>query len=182
MIDLDTWPEGQPADLPQRAPAPRCTAKPVRHLKKVSDTPALSPIRKHRRPEQLELRHRGHARVEDRVRTWKDCGLKNLPFEGYARNEAWLAVTLIAGALIAWSQLVCFTRRSRKSRAEDDPVPRASRGGAACQRGRTITLRIDETWPWSSDLGTPSNVYALRSHSPPGPGARPESAIAGRDN
>jgi len=28
----------------------------------------------------LELRHRGHARVEDRVRNWKDCGLQNLPF------------------------------------------------------------------------------------------------------
>lgn len=35
----------------------------------------------------LELRHRGHAQVEDRVRCWKACGLSNLPFDGFARNE-----------------------------------------------------------------------------------------------
>jgi len=28
----------------------------------------------------LELRHRGHARVEDRVRNWKDCGLQHLAY------------------------------------------------------------------------------------------------------
>ena len=56
----------------------------------------------------LELRHRGHARVEDRVRCWKACGLANLPFEGFCANEAWVAVSLIAGALLAWSQMTCF--------------------------------------------------------------------------
>jgi hypothetical protein len=34
----------------------------------------------------LELRHRGHARVEDRVRSWKDCGLQNLPFASFTRQ------------------------------------------------------------------------------------------------
>jgi len=56
----------------------------------------------------LELRHRGHARVEDRVRCWKACGLANLPFEGFCANQAWVAVSLIAGALLAWSQMTCF--------------------------------------------------------------------------
>jgi Transposase DDE domain group 1 len=56
----------------------------------------------------LELRHRGHARVEDRVRAWKACGLANLPFDGFCANQAWVAVSLIAGALLACSQLTCF--------------------------------------------------------------------------
>src|ERR1035437_7341504 len=30
-----------------------------------------------------ELRRGGHARVEDRVRTWKDCDLSNLLFKAY---------------------------------------------------------------------------------------------------
>ncbi|MCP4227122.1 MAG: IS1380 family transposase [Actinomycetia bacterium] len=42
----------------------------------------------------LELRHRGHARVEDRIRNWKDCGLGNLPFEDFVRNQAWLAASI----------------------------------------------------------------------------------------
>ena len=42
----------------------------------------------------LGLRNRGHARVEDRVRTWKDYGLSNLPFETHVRNEAWVACSL----------------------------------------------------------------------------------------
>jgi hypothetical protein len=34
----------------------------------------------------------------------KDCGLANLPFDSFVRNEAWVATSLIAGALLAWSQ------------------------------------------------------------------------------
>lgn len=29
---------------------------------------------------ELDLEHRGHARVEDKIRQAKDCGLANLPF------------------------------------------------------------------------------------------------------
>jgi hypothetical protein len=57
---------------------------------------------------ELELRHRGHARVEDRIRTWKTCGLANLPFEDFVRNQAWLAASVIASNLLAWTQLLCL--------------------------------------------------------------------------
>src|SRR5437764_512325 len=36
----------------------------------------------------LEARHRGHARVEDRIRCAKDTGLRNLPFYEFANNAA----------------------------------------------------------------------------------------------
>src|ERR1019366_1628215 len=32
----------------------------------------------------------------------------NLPFDGFCANEAWVAVSVIAGALLAWSQMTCF--------------------------------------------------------------------------
>ena len=48
----------------------------------------------------LELRQRGHARVEDRVRCWKATGMLNPPFEDYVRNQAWTAITLLASCLL----------------------------------------------------------------------------------
>ncbi|MFN2638386.1 MAG: IS1380 family transposase, partial [Gemmatimonadaceae bacterium] len=33
----------------------------------------------------LEARHRAHARVEDRIRAAKQCGLENFPFEDFVR-------------------------------------------------------------------------------------------------
>jgi hypothetical protein len=63
----------------------------------------------------LECRHRGHARVEDRVRCWKDCGLQNLPFASFTQNLAWVATSLIAGALIAWAQMTCLGGELKKA-------------------------------------------------------------------
>jgi hypothetical protein len=40
----------------------------------------------------LEARHRGHARVEDRIRCAKDTGLRNLPFFEFANNAVWVEV------------------------------------------------------------------------------------------
>ena len=78
----------------------------------------------------LELRHRGHARVEDRVRVWKACGLANLPFEGFCANEAWVAVSLLAGALLAWSQMTCFDGALAKAEPKTHALP-----GPPCRRG-----------------------------------------------
>jgi hypothetical protein len=45
---------------------------------------------------ELELRHRGHARVEDRIRAAKDMGLRNLPFRDVTGK-----VTAPCGGLLA---------------------------------------------------------------------------------
>ncbi len=44
----------------------------------------------------LELRHRQHARVEDRIRQAKATGLSNLPFTAIQANAAWLEIILAA--------------------------------------------------------------------------------------
>lgn len=102
----------------------------------------------------LELRHRGHARVEDRVRCWKDCGLANLPFDGFARNQAWVAISVIAGALLAWTQLLCF--EGALAKAEPKAIRQRVLHVAAVlvRRQRRLVLRLDESWPWVSELGT----------------------------
>ena len=46
-----------------------------------------------------------HARVEDRIRSAKDTGLRNLPFHALAQNRIWLAITDLATDLLAFTQL-----------------------------------------------------------------------------
>ena len=105
----------------------------------------------------LELRHRQHARVEDRVRCWKDCGLANLPFEDYVRNQAWVTVSLIAGALLAWSQLICFD--GDLARAEPKTLRHRILHVAAvlAHRGHDLILRFDQNWPWTPNILTAFN-------------------------
>ena len=102
----------------------------------------------------LELRHRGHARVEDRVRCWKACGLANLPFDGFCANEAWVAVSVIAGALLAWSQMMCFDGALAKAEPKTMRYRVLHVAAVLVHRGRELIMRLDETWPWASELAT----------------------------
>ena len=52
----------------------------------------------------LELRHRAHARVEDRIRTGKDSGFGRFPSRQFAINAAWLELALIGIDLLAWTR------------------------------------------------------------------------------
>jgi hypothetical protein len=52
----------------------------------------------------LELRHRQHARVEDRIRAAKATGLRTLPFDLLRRNAVWLELVLAAQDLTCWTQ------------------------------------------------------------------------------
>ncbi len=47
----------------------------------------------------LELRHRRHSRVEDRIRAAKDTAMRNLPFHDITQNRIWLAITALATEL-----------------------------------------------------------------------------------
>jgi hypothetical protein len=100
----------------------------------------------------LELRHRGHARVEDRIRAWKDCGLGNLPFEGFCANEAWLAVSLIALTLLAWTQLLCFEGTLRLAEPKTLRHRAFHVAAALARRGRRLFVRLDQSWPWRDDV------------------------------
>lgn len=102
----------------------------------------------------LELRHRGHARVEDRVRCWKACGLANLPFDGFCANQAWVAVSLIAGSLLAWSQMTCFEGALAKAEPKTFRYRVLHVAAVLAHRGRDLIVHLDETWPWASELAT----------------------------
>jgi hypothetical protein len=71
----------------------------------------------------LELRHRGHARVEDRVRCWKACGLANLPFDGFVANEAWGGGVADCRHTVGLEPDELFRRCAGQGRAQDHALP-----------------------------------------------------------
>jgi len=100
----------------------------------------------------LEARHRGHARVEDRIRTGKDTGMGKLPFREFAMNEVWLELSLIAQDLLAHTRLLCLTgelARCEPKRLRYRLLHTAARLTAHARQAR---LRLDRRWPWAGEL------------------------------
>jgi hypothetical protein len=155
LIPLAAWPEDTRLLMRRERPHPGAqltlfdTAEGFRHTCFITNTEGTDIA-------ALELRHRGHARVEDRIRNWKDCGLANLPFDSFVRNEAWVATSLIAGALLAWSQMLCFEGAMAKAEPKTMRYRVLHVAALLVHKSRGLTLRLDKTWPWVDDL---SNAF-----------------------
>jgi hypothetical protein len=111
---------------------------------------------------QLELRHRQHARVEDRIRCWKANGATHQPGWDGPTNEAWLNTSLIAMTLIAWTQLIGFDGPLAKA----EPVTFRTRvlhvAGQHATHGRRQVLHLDQNWPWARPT---ANAYQRIRHA-----------------
>lgn len=95
----------------------------------------------------LELNHRQHARVEDRIREAKNTGLRNLPCRGFAENTAWLHALLTAIDLVCWTKILGFTNTPKLAHAEIATFRNLVLHVAArITRGaRQVRIRIDQT-------------------------------------
>ena len=104
----------------------------------------------------LELRHRQHARVEDRIRQAKATGLTNLPFNSFDANAAWLEIIMAATDLITWTKLIGFTDHPDLARCEIETFRyRVLHIAARITRSaRQLRLRIDSTWRWAPAIAT----------------------------
>ena len=153
LVDLSTWAEGTRLICRRENPHPGAQltlfdlSTQFRHTCFITSTKD-SDIR------ALELRQRGHARVEDRVRSWKDCGLENLPFEGFARNQAWVAASLIAGCLLAWTQLTCFEGELAKAEPKRFRYRVLHVAAQVAHHANQLVVHLDESWPWVSELAS----------------------------
>ncbi|MCA1693337.1 MAG: IS1380 family transposase [Actinobacteria bacterium] len=101
---------------------------------------------------ELEIRHRSHARVEDRIRCGKATGLRNMPCKSYAQNECWLELCLTAADLITWSQALCFTGELARCEPATFRYRLCAIAGRLTHTGRTRHLQLDRDWPWAKDL------------------------------
>ena len=105
-------------------------------------------------PAYIDAAHRVHARVEDAIRTGKDCGTGKYPSTALAMNKAWQAAALTAAALLAWLKLLALD--GSLARAEPKTLRyRLLHAAARLTRGgRQRRLSIHATWPWAADIIT----------------------------
>jgi hypothetical protein len=107
----------------------------------------------------LELRHRRRARCEDRIRTAKDTGLRNLPLHGFAQNQIWCELVAMACELTAWMQMLALDGPTRAWEPKRLRLRLFTAAGRLARGGRRIRLRLAAAWPWATQLAT-------RDHSP----------------
>jgi hypothetical protein len=102
----------------------------------------------------LDRTHRGHARVEDRIREGKDCGLSNLPFRSFAHNQVWLWLVQLAQDLIAWAKQLCLAEEERAFELKRLRYRLLHQSGRIARHARRTILRLAEDWPWSEQLAS----------------------------
>jgi Transposase DDE domain group 1 len=100
----------------------------------------------------IDAAHRVHARVEDAIRTGKDCGLGHFPSRCFAFNAAWLAASMTGQILLAWLKLLALD--GDLARAEPKTLRYRILHAAArlVRGGRKRYLRIQATWPWAEAI------------------------------
>ena len=156
MIDLSAWPAGSRVILRKERPHPGAQLR-FTDLDGHRITGFLTNTPRGIIPGQaagLELRHRQHARVEDRIREAKASGLRNFPCHGQAMNAAWLEVVLTAVDLVTWTQLISFADTPALARCEIHTFRyRVLHVAARITRGaRRTHLRLDKTWRWAAQI------------------------------
>jgi hypothetical protein len=150
LVDLAAWPEGTRMIARREEPHPgaQLTFTDIdghRYQVFLTDHPE-------RDVPFLETLYRGRGRVECAIRDAKDTGLANLPSADFQINQAWLALVLVAGDLLAWMKGLCL--RGELAVAEPKRLRFAllHAAGLIVRSARRLTLRIADGWPWADDL------------------------------
>jgi hypothetical protein len=102
----------------------------------------------------LELRHRRHARVEDRIRAAKDTGLRNLPFHDTDQNRIWIAISALAQDLLAWCARLALPATAAGYEPKRMRLRILATAGRLVHSARRHVLHIDPTWPWADAITT----------------------------
>jgi Transposase DDE domain group 1 len=100
----------------------------------------------------LEARHRCRAHVEDGIRCAKDTGLTNLPSAAFAFNQVWLDLVLTAQCLTAWMQALCLRGQARRWEPKRLRHRLFHTAARVVRTGRRVILRLQQSWPWATDL------------------------------
>jgi len=101
-------------------------------------------------PQWIDALHRAHAAVEDRVRTNKAMGLRNLPSTSWTVNRGWVLAANIACDLDAWMRLLGLHDQPDLVHAEPDTLRYRLLHLPAklATHARRRVLSICDTWPW----------------------------------
>ena len=154
LLDLSAWPPGTRLILRKERPHPgaqlRITdADGLRVTGFLTNTGHGGPARQ---LADLELRHRRHARVEDRIRAAKDTGLRNLPFHDADQNRIWVAVSALAQDLLAWTARLALPASAASYEPKRLRLRILATAGWLVRSARRHILHIDPTWPWADTI------------------------------
>jgi hypothetical protein len=102
-------------------------------------------------PQWIDCLHRNHASVEDRVRTNKSMGLRNLPSHSWRINRGWVLAANIAADIQAWTRLLGLHDQPDLADAEPETLRYRLLHLPAklTTHARRRVLTIAETWPWA---------------------------------
>jgi hypothetical protein len=148
------WPPGMRVIVRREEPHPGAQLRITDHNGWRLTAFATNTARHHRWTlADLEVRHRLHARVEDRIRAAKDTGLTNLPLQAFDKNQIWIEIAQLAHELIVWTQLLGL--HGHPARAWEPKRLRLrlfTVAGRVITTARRRTLRINDRWPWADLL------------------------------
>ncbi len=156
LVDLSAWPPGTRLILRKERPHPgaqlRTTdADGMRITGFLTNTGHGGPGRQ---LADLELRHRRHARVEDRIRAGKDTGMRNLPFHDLDQNRIWLAIAALAADLLAWTARLALPESAATYEPKRMRLRILAVAGRIVRTARRRILRIDPAWPRADAITT----------------------------
>jgi hypothetical protein len=156
LVDLTAWPQGTRLILRKERPHPGAQLRTtdVDGNRVTGFLTNTAPGGPGRQLADLELRHRRHARVEDRIRAAKDTGLRNLPFHDTAQNRVWIEIAALAADLIAWTQRLALTGAHRLAEPKRLRLRIFGVAGRLVATGRRLLLKIPQDWPWAETITT----------------------------
>jgi hypothetical protein len=114
----------------------------------------------------IDAAHRVHARVEDAIRTGKDCGIGKYPSTSLAMNKAWQAAALTAATLLAWLKLLALDGHLARAEPKTLRYRILHAAGRLVRSGRRRVLKIAATWPWAPAITAAWNRVSALAQAP----------------
>jgi hypothetical protein len=100
----------------------------------------------------LEVLHRQHAEVEDRVKTLKATGASHLPFHSFKANAAWFELALLAHDIMVWTQQLALDGEHTISEPKRLRYRILHVAGQLTRHARRTTLHLPADWPWAAAI------------------------------
>jgi Transposase DDE domain group 1 len=156
LVDLSSWPAGTRLILRKERPHPGAQLR-ITDADGMRITALLTntvPGGASRQLADLELRHRRHARVEDRIRAGKDTGMRNLPYHDFNQNRIWLTIAALATDLLAWCARLALPAEAAIYEPKRLRLRILAVAGRIVRTAGHRILHIDPAWPWAETITT----------------------------
>ncbi|MET7458566.1 IS1380 family transposase [Streptomyces sp. NPDC005574] len=156
MVHVDGYPTGTRIIVRRERPHPGAQLslfdqdEGLRHQVFLTDTPYSGGGS----AQFLEVRHRGHATVEDHIRCGKTTGFGRFPSRNFAVNAVWLELSLAAIDLLAWTRVLLLDGELAAAEPKKLRYRLLHVAARLTHGGRHLRLRISATWPWRNELAT----------------------------